>query len=88
MGLLGRSELAEGEGLWIQPCNSIHTWFMRFPIDAIFFDKTGKVLRVYEHLKPWRMTRIVIGAKGVLELPAGAARGVGVSRNDQLVIEE
>ena len=43
MGLLGRSELAEGEGLWIQPCNSIHTWFMRFPIDAIFFDKTGKV---------------------------------------------
>lgn len=87
VGLLGRAGLDEGEGLWIVPCNSIHTWFMRFPIDAVFVDKQGRVLRIYERLKPWRLTRIVRGAKAVLELPAGRVAQVGVSEGDELVLE-
>ena len=53
-GLLGRRGLAVGEGLLLQPASAIHTWFMRFPIDAVFLDAELRVLRVAEGLRPWR----------------------------------
>lgn len=81
-GLLGRSELRPGEGLLLRPASSIHTFFMRFPIDAVFLDKGLRVLRVSDELRPWRAASRR-GAHAVLELPAGecARRGLepGVS---------
>lgn len=57
--------------LWIEPCNSIHMFFMRFPIDAVFLDRQGRVKRVLRELKPWRVSPLVFGARTVVELPAG-----------------
>jgi uncharacterized protein len=85
-GLLGRNELPEGNGLWIDHCNSIHTFFMRFPIDAVFVSKEGEVLRVYRNLKPFRLTRLVFKASSVLELPAGTLTGCPVEPGDRLEV--
>lgn len=74
-GLLGRASLPQGEGLWIKRCNSIHTAFMKFPIDVLFVDKDLKVVSVYENLKPWRITRLHFSASSVIELPAGTLAG-------------
>ena len=71
MGLMGRSSLASGGGLWIEPCNSIHMFFMLFAIDVLFLDRDGKVKRVLLRLRPWRVSPIVFGARTVVELPAG-----------------
>jgi uncharacterized membrane protein (UPF0127 family) len=76
-GLLGRSSLARGEGLLIRPAPSIHTFFMRFPIDAVFMDRELKVLGVERALEPGRMAGRR-GARVVLELAAGEAERRGV----------
>jgi uncharacterized membrane protein (UPF0127 family) len=76
-GLLGRSELPRGEGILLRPAGSIHMFFMRFPIDAVFLDREGTVVGVEADLKPWRTARRK-GAKSVLELPAGEAERVGL----------
>ncbi|MDQ6747983.1 MAG: DUF192 domain-containing protein [Candidatus Dormibacteraeota bacterium] len=68
---MGRSELPSGRGLWIEPCNSIHMFFMRFAIDVLFLDRSGRVKRVMLRLKPWRVSPIVFGARTTVELPAG-----------------
>ncbi|HEV3233554.1 MAG TPA: DUF192 domain-containing protein [Candidatus Dormibacteraeota bacterium] len=72
VGLMGRASLPAGEGLWIEPCNSIHMFFMRFAIDAVFLDRDNRVKRVVRDLKPWRVSPIVFGARTVVELPAGS----------------
>jgi uncharacterized protein len=74
-GLLGRSSMEPGEGLWIVPCPMIHTFFMRFAIDVVFLDSDLRVVRVIERLKPWRLSPWVWRARSVLELPAGALDG-------------
>jgi uncharacterized membrane protein (UPF0127 family) len=71
MGLMGRRSLERGKGLWIEPCNSIHMFFMRFAIDVLFLDKQGRVKKVMLNLKPWRISPIVFGARTVVELPSG-----------------
>lgn len=78
VGLMGRRELPDGEALCIRPCSSIHMFFMRFPIDAVFVDANGAIVRVYGSIKPWRATWIVRGAKACLELPAGTAAKHGL----------
>jgi uncharacterized membrane protein (UPF0127 family) len=83
-GLLGRPGLPEGEGLLLRPGGSIHTWFMRFPIDAIFLDEELRVLRVASGLKPWRLAGCR-GARAVLELSSGESERRGVRPGDQLV---
>ena len=55
MGLMGRRSLPEGEGLLILRCNSIHTFFMRFPIDATFLDRDDNVVKVVRNIRPWRL---------------------------------
>lgn len=70
-GLLGRKELPAGEGLLIRPCMSIHTFFMKFPIDAVFLDGDNRIVALHRALPPNRMTRIYPKARSVLELPAG-----------------
>jgi uncharacterized membrane protein (UPF0127 family) len=71
VGLMGRPSLERGRGLWIEPCNSIHMFFMRFPIDVLFLDRQRRVKKVMLELKPWRVSPIVFGARTVVELPAG-----------------
>ncbi len=82
-GLIPRRSLGAEEGLWLEPCAMIHMCFMSFPIDAVFLDREGKVLRVVADLKPWRFSPWVFGARGVLELPAGRCSG-RVSEGDVL----
>jgi uncharacterized protein len=80
-GLLGRTSLDPGEGILIRPAPSIHTFFMRFPIDAVFLSKEGEVLKVAENVRPWR-ARSCRHAHSVLELGAGEAtrRGIAVGQ--------
>lgn len=82
-GLLGRDGLAESHGLLIRPTWSVHTAFMRFPIDVVFLDRDLRVLKVVADLAPWR-TASQRGARSVLELPAGECARVGLVAGDQL----
>ena len=78
-GLLGRDSLPAGEGILLRPAGSVHTAFMRFPIDVVFLDRELTITAVVPELRPWR-TAGRRGSKAVLELPAGEAarRGLGV----------
>lgn len=69
-GLLGKDGLASGEGLILKPCDSIHTFFMRFPIDVIFVDKNNHVIRLYHSLSPWKISGIFLQSVLCIELPA------------------
>ena len=80
-GLLGRAGLAEGEGLLLEDCASVHTCFMRFSIDLCFLGAGDEVVRVVEALGPWRAASAV-GARRVLELPAGAVRRADLRQGD------
>ena len=86
-GLLGRRGLDEGEGLLIRPTGSIHMFFMRFPIDAVFLDRELRILKVVPDLKPWR-TATKRGAKQVLEITAGEAKRRGLEPGRQLVLRD
>ena len=86
-GLLGRKSLDANEGLLIQPTSSIHMFFMRFPIDAVFLDREMVVRKVVPDLKPWHMA-FSRGAKSVVELRAGTAARHDVAPGDRLTIEE
>ncbi len=85
-GLLGRDSLSQRSTLWIEPCNSIHTFFMRFTIDAIFVDEDLIVRRVVRNLKPWRLVPPVTGAQSVFEFAAGAVGQDVVREGDQLYV--
>ena len=69
-GLLGRSGLADGEGLWIVPCESVHTFGMKFPIDLVYLDRKKKVKKVRSGVPPWRLSAC-LSAHSVLELASG-----------------
>ena len=70
-GLLGRRELPADEGMLLRPASSIHTWFMHFPIDAVFLDDEMAVIATRRELSPWQMARTP-RAHAVLELPAAS----------------
>ncbi len=82
-GLLGRSGLDPEEGMLIRPAGSVHTFFMRFPIDCVFVDREVTVVAVREDVPPWRAAGAK-GAKATLELPAGAAARAGLAAGDRL----
>jgi uncharacterized protein len=82
-GLLGRDGLAQGEGLLLRPASSVHTFFMRFPIDVVFLDRALVVLGIADDVDPWRAASRR-GAKAVLELPAGESSRRGLTVGDQL----
>jgi uncharacterized membrane protein (UPF0127 family) len=85
-GLLGRRELPAGEGILIKPANSIHMFFMRFSIDAIFLNRDNTVVKVAANLNPWR-TAGARRARSVVELAAGEAGRRGVSVGDHIEID-
>ncbi|PUA16777.1 DUF192 domain-containing protein [Glaciimonas sp. PCH181] len=73
VGLLGRRSLDDQQGLLIVPCNSIHTYFMRFAIDVVFIDTAGNITSIVEHVQPWRLAKAKAKAYSCLELSAGSA---------------
>lgn len=86
-GLLQRSGLAEGEGLWILPCEGIHTFFMKFPIDVLFLNKKKCVVKLVRSMGPWRIA-MSLRARSVLELPAGTIEKTGTQRGDMLEVAD
>ncbi len=85
-GLMLRPPLPEGGGLVIEPCNSIHMFFMRYPLDVLFLDKEGKVLFMYRGIKPWHMGRVVRGARVAIELPEGVIDNTETQVGDRVTI--
>jgi hypothetical protein len=82
-GLLGRKGLAPGEGLWIIPCESVHTFFMQFPIDLIYLDRQNRIKKVRGSVPPWRLSAC-LSAHSILELPAGTIHDTRTEHGDTL----
>ncbi len=82
-GLLGRTSLPEGEGLWIIPCESVHTFFMKFPIDLAYIDRKFIVKKVRSNVGPWRISGC-FSAYSVIELPAGTVSRTQTVAGDKL----
>jgi uncharacterized membrane protein (UPF0127 family) len=82
-GLLGRQSLGEGEGLWIVPCEAVHTIGMRFAIDLVFIDRRNVVRKVRSSVPPWRLSGS-LRARSVLELAAGTLERTPVHPGDTL----
>jgi uncharacterized protein len=83
-GLLGRATLPSGEGILLRPAGSVHTFFMRFPIDVVFLDREDVVVGIAPALEPWR-TAGRRGAKAVVELAAGECARCGLQVGDRLI---
>jgi len=86
-GLLGRPALTQEQGLWIEPCPSVHTIGMRYAIDVVFLDKSGRVKKICDHLKPLRFSSCT-GARISLELAAGMAKTMGIRKGMVLYWKE
>lgn len=93
VGLMGRRELAAGDGMWLTGTNGIHMLFMRFPIDAVFLAKPGadgsrRVVAIRAGLRPWTgVVWWVRGGHGALELPAGTAAATSTVVGDAILLE-
>lgn len=87
VGLLGKSSLDPSEALVIDPCTSVHTFFMRFAIDVVYVNRDGDVLKVVPDLKPFRMSAAGSRRCYVIELPSGAAAESGTVAGDKLTLE-
>lgn len=85
-GLLGRSRLEEGRALVLAPCNAVHMFFMRFPIDVLFVTQEGVVVKIVRELAPWRLSAS-LRAFATIELAAGAAARAGIRVGDRLTVE-
>ena len=87
LGLMFRRQLEPGRGMWINPCSGIHMMFMNFAIDAVFLDRNERVKKVYRRLPRWYgVVWWEIGARSVLELPAGSTAHIDLQRGDQILI--
>ena len=84
LGLMFRGRPLSDEAYHLTPCNSVHTFFMRFPIDVLFLDADGRVLNIAKRAGPWRILPPVKGAASVLELPAGAADTHGIETGQKI----
>jgi len=82
-GLLGRERLAPGEGLWIRPCEAVHTFCMRFSIDLIYLDRKNRIRKLVSAVPPWRLSAC-LWAHSVLELPSGTIRDTRTQPGDTL----
>jgi hypothetical protein len=82
-GLLGRERLVPGEGLWIIPCESVHTFWMRFPIDLVYLDRKKRIRKLKSSVPAWRLSAC-LRAHSVIELPAGSIRQTQTQIGDTL----
>jgi|SRR5580658_6867759 uncharacterized membrane protein (UPF0127 family) len=85
-GLLSRDGLAPGGGLWIVPCQSVHTFFMRFPIDLVYLDSRKRVRKVRSAVGAGRIS-FCLTSQSVIELPAGTVLETQTQAGDTLMIE-
>jgi uncharacterized protein len=85
-GLIGRKRLGDGDGLLIDPCGSIHCFFMSIPIDVIYLDRDNRVVGMDKELRPWRIGGFYRGDKRVLEVPAGTIEQSGTAVGDRLKV--
>jgi uncharacterized protein len=86
-GLLKHTGLAPGDGLWIAPCEGVHSFFMKFTIDVLYLDRKHRVRKLRPNMAPWRISAC-LPADSVLELPAGTIAATQTERGDQLEIEK
>lgn len=82
-GLLGRDGLSSGGGLWICPCEAVHTFWMRFPIDLVYLDRKNRIRKVANSVPPWRLSAC-LRAHSIIELPAGTIRATQTQHGDIL----
>jgi hypothetical protein len=85
-GLLGRTSLAPGEGLWIVPCESVHTFGMKIALDLIYLDRRHRVRKIRTNVRPWRISACLT-AHSVIELAAGSIREEDVQPGDQIELQ-
>lgn len=85
-GLLGYKSLPVGRALVLHPCSSVHTCFMKFSIDVVFLDSSGRVINFLEKLAPWRFSPVIWGSTIVIELPSGSIKG-NLSAGDLLELQ-
>lgn len=86
-GLLKHDRLNPGEGLWIIPCESVHTFFMKFPIDLLYLDKGKKVRKIRHAVPAWRLS-VCLSAHSIVELRAGTLEGSGTQVGDEIAMEK
>ena len=86
-GLLGREGLSSGEGLWIIPCEAVHTFWMRFSIDLVYLARKKRIKKLSRQVPPWRLSACLT-AHSVLELPPGTIRNTATERGDALQISD
>ena len=86
-GLLGRKGLAPDEALVLKPCSSIHTFFMRFPIDVLFVDKNVQIVRLIQNMPPYRFSPFVWASYLAIELPAGKISQTNTQIGDRIRIQ-
>ncbi|MGA3080936.1 MAG: DUF192 domain-containing protein [Terracidiphilus sp.] len=86
-GLLGRLSLAKGDGLWIIPCEAVHTFWMRFSIDLIYLDRKNRIRKLVSEVPPWRLSAC-LPAHSVVELPAGTIRNTQTQIGDTLELSD
>lgn len=82
-GLLGHEGLGDGEGMWIVPCEAVHTFGMRFAIDLVYLDRARIVKKVRSNVRPWRVSGCFV-AHSVLELAAGTIVRTHTKPGDRL----
>ena len=86
-GLLKHTSLPQGEGLWIAPCEAVHTFGMNFPIDVLFLNKKKQIVKIRKDMVKRRMS-FCLTAHSVLELPAGTVDRTGTQSGDQLEFQK
>jgi len=87
-GLLFYKKPIVDEGLLITRCNSIHMFFMKFPIDVVFLDQSNTVVKVVSHVKPWSVISPVLSAYSTLELPSGTISERSIGVGDTIILED
>jgi uncharacterized membrane protein (UPF0127 family) len=87
-GLLGKPAPGPGEGLVLEPCNSVHMFFMDYALDVIFADAELTVTACVPELRPWRMSPMVWGSRYAIELPVGSIAASGTQVGDRLSLGE
>jgi uncharacterized membrane protein (UPF0127 family) len=87
-GLMLTSSLSEGSGLHIRPCRSIHSFFMRYPIDVLYLDKENYIVGIQHRLTPGKLGAVFRGTRSVVELPAGTLEGESVQLGQKVIFEK
>lgn len=83
-GLMFKKTPIKQEGLWIIPCNSIHMFFMNFPIDAVFINQNNEIVKLVHDLQPWKIVSPVKNAHSVVELPSGTIKEMNLKEGERL----